>query len=190
MASDDPYKEIHNKLMEILQSLMETGDWSASLFLRAAQKKIQVLYEEASILSTQLEDKARSSRDQQQKIRIQQGYTNVYVSIYQSDPYNLARWENTLKSIKEYSINRPIYGSEAHIEEAIRSKGSINEGYVIIYVKEVDIIEPYPGKIIEDRWGHELLTLRDNSLKPANILEFVHQGQRYDFIDGKLLSKP
>jgi intracellular multiplication protein IcmQ len=190
MASNDQYKEINKKIIEILQNLLAAGDWNASLFLRAAHKKLQALADQAASLSEQFDQKAVTSPDQKHKDRMKQGYIKVYVSIYQSDPYNLTRWENTLKSIREYSINRPIYRSEEHIQEAIRSKqGSANEAYVAVYIKESDIIRPYAGKMIEDRWGHELLTLRDTALLPGNIIEFDHQGKKYEFVNGKLLLK-
>ncbi len=188
--ANDTYKEINRELIEILQNLLASGNWDASLFLRAAHKKLQAIAEEASALSEQLEQKAATSHEEKHKARIEQGYIKIYVSIYQSDPYNLIRWENTLKSIREYSINRPIYRYEEYIQEAIRSKlGSANEAYVVIYLKETDIIQPYAGKLIQDKWGHELLTLRDGSLLTSNIIEFVHQGRRYKFKNGKLILK-
>lgn len=187
---NDEYKRINAQIVEILHNLLETGNWEASLFLRTAHKRLQAFYDQALALEKQFEKEVSESHDQVHKMKMQQGYVKVYVSIYQSDPYNLIKWENTLKSIKEYSINRPIYRSEEYIEEMIRSKhGSPNEAYVVIYIPGTDIIPAYAGKLIADRWGHELLTLRDNSLRPENIAEFVHQGRRYIFSEGKLLLK-
>lgn len=185
--NDDPGK-INDQLIAALQDLLAVGDWEASLFLRTAHKKLKDILDQAVALSNQSGKNLPVAEFHQKKIK--EGCIKIYVSLYQSDPYNLVKWENTLKSIREYSINRPIYRHESHVLEMIRSKqGSPNEGYVIIYIDPTQIIPPYSGKIVEDRWGHELLTLRDNSLLPDNIIEFVHQGRHYDFVDGKLLLK-
>jgi Dot/Icm secretion system protein IcmQ len=189
MAQQD-LKEINDQLLEILRHLMAIGNWNASLFLRTANKKLQDIYDEALILSEQFKVSDKPDQALVHRGRIEEGYVLVYVSIYQADSYNMAKWETTLKNIQDYSIARPIYSSEEHIQEAIRAKsGSANEGYVIIYIKKSDIIPPYPGKLIEDRWGHELLTIRDQSLRVSNIVEFVHRGKHYELADEKLLLK-
>lgn len=186
----DEYKEINDKVIKILRELLDTGDWNASLFLRTAYSKLQTFHQQALNLQSQFESKPITTTEEQHKSKLKQGFVPVYVSLYQTDPYNIIKWENTLKGISEYSINRPIYRTEDHIEEMIRAKqASPNEGYVVIYIKQTDIIPAHTGKLIEDRWGHELLTLRDHSLQPENIAEFAHQGRRYSFQNGKLLLK-
>jgi Dot/Icm secretion system protein IcmQ len=190
MASDDQHKNINRKLIEVLKDLLGTGDWEASLFLRTAHKKLQDLLGEAVSLSTQLDEKSLPTPEEEYQSKLNQGYIKVYVSIYQSDPYNLVKWENTLKSIREYSITRPIYRNEEHIREVIRSKrGSMNEGYVAIYMKQSDILPPPAAKVTEDKWGHELITLRSACLLASNIVEFVYGEKRYGFKEGKLLLK-
>ncbi len=190
MAAQEQYKEITDQVAKLLKDLLATGNWEASLFLRTAYKKIYELYEEALSLSAQLGKNTTPEFEKVHQERLNQGLVLVYISIYQSDPLNLSKWETTLKSIREYSITRPVYGQQDHVEEAIRSKpGAINEGFVTVYIKKEDIIPPYAGKKVEDRWGHELLTLRDGSLLPSNILEFVHQGKKYEFKNGKLSLK-
>lgn len=190
MASQEQYKEITDKVAELLKDLLATGNWEASLFLRTAYKKIYELYEEALFLSAQLGKSTAPEFEKIHQEKLNQGLVLVYISLYQSDPLNLTKWENTLKSIREYTITRPVYAQQDHVEEAIRSKqGAINEGFVTVYIKKEDIIPAYVGKKVEDRWGHELLTIRDGSLLPSNILEFVHQGKKYEFKNGKLSLK-
>lgn len=186
MEQDD-YQKINQELITIIDDLLNSGDWEASLFLRTAQKKLQALLEKAKSIDKQLHTNTSLSHEDEHKLRLNEGYVKIFISIYQSDPYNIIKWESTLKSIREYSINRPIYRNEEHIQEMIRSKqGSANEGYVVLYIQSNDIIPPYTGKIAKDRWGHELLTVKDNSLQPENIVEFVHQARRYTFSNGKL----
>jgi intracellular multiplication protein IcmQ len=181
----DKYIEIGRQFVATLEDLLKVGDWEASLFLRVAQKKLQELRDEAIAISEDLAEAAKEKDEHAGKER--QGYIKVYISIYQSDSHNLVKWQNTLKGISEYSVSRPIYRNEEHIQEMIRSKRSPNEAYATVYIKESDIISPYTGKIIEDRWGHELLTIRGGTLLPANIVEFIHNDKKYTFKNGKLL---
>lgn len=185
MASDDQYKLINQKLVKILHDLLATGNWEASLFLRTAHKKLQHLQDTAIALSKKLDASGEDTNPQRQIASM----ICIYVSLYQADPYNLKKWENTLRTIREHSINRPLYRDEEHVQAMLRVKASPNEGYVAIYIQPTDIIPPYAGKLIEDRLGHELLTLRDNSLTPDNIIEFVHLGKRYHFTNGNLVPK-
>lgn len=186
----EEFQKLNEELVEILRNLLKTGDWEASLFLRTAHKKLQGLYDQAVQLERQFEAKTVKSQEEEHKLKLKQGYSLIYVSLYQTDAYNLIKWENTLKNISEYSINRPIYRFEENIQAIIRSKqDSPNEAYVSIYIKSTDVIPPYAGKLIEDKLGHELLTVRENSLQPKSISEFVHQGKRYLFKNGKLLLK-
>lgn len=190
MASRDQLKEIIDQLSQILREILHGANWDASLLLRTASKRLQELYEEAERLSIKLGKTSAPDAATLHQDKINQGYILVYVSIYQAEPHSLAKWENTLKTIREYSITRPIYRVEEYVAEAIRSKiGSVKEAYVSVYIKPDDIIAPYAGKKVEDRWGHELLTLRDNCLLTSNIVEFVHQGKRYTYRDGKLVLK-
>lgn len=177
--------ELNQQVIEILTDLLQTGNWDASLFFRTAHKKLQDLLDEANTLAQEIQATALLETSDEKL-----GHLKVYVSIYQSDPHNLVKWQNTLRSIKEYSITRPVYRDESHIQEMIRAKqASPNEAYVTIYIKEGDLIPPYAGKKIQDKFGHELLTVRDGSLLPENIVEFVHLGKKYAFKEGKLVLK-
>jgi Dot/Icm secretion system protein IcmQ len=186
MMLHDRHKILNEQLTQILRDLLAVGDWEASLFLRTAYKKLEYLYKQAATL-LELDSNDLQFQEEQNHLKARQGYIKVFISIYQSDPHNLVKWENTLKNIREYSINRPIYRFEEYVQAMIRSKGSFNEGYVVIFIQPTDIIPPYIGKVIQDRWGHELLTIRDNSLLSGNISEFVHESRRYEFRDGKLI---
>jgi Dot/Icm secretion system protein IcmQ len=189
MASKEQSKQALNEFTEIIRELLAGGNWEASLFLRTAHKKLQEILDEAVALSARLENDVPPDPQKLHQDKLDQGFVLVYVSIYQSDPLNLTKWETTLKSIREYSVTRPIYRVEDHAAEAIRSKLGSNEAYASVYIKPSDIIPAYAGKKIEDRWGHELLTIRGGCLLPSNIVEFVHLDRKYSFKNGKLLLK-
>lgn len=189
MTSNNQLKQINDKLISLMRDLMTTGNWEDSLFLRTAHKKLEELTSQAMALSKQL-DSSHLDPSQKHKNLPIEGYISVFVSLYQFDAYNLVKWGKTLKNIKDYSVNRPIYRIEEHVQEMLRSKqGSAREAYVSIYVKESDLIPPYTGKIAEDRFGHELLTLREGSLSSENIIKFVHLNKSYTFENESLILK-
>lgn len=184
MPSD---REILVELINILKDLLSKGDWSASLFLKTAYKKIDNLCQRAEELLNLINHGPKKEEEHINKES--EGYLKVFVSVYQSDYNNLTKWQNTLLGITEYSVSRPIYRNEEYIEEIIRARQSFNEGYAIVFIRETDIIPPYAGKPLMDKFGHELLTVKQGAILPENIFEFVHLEKRYFFRNGRLLLK-
>lgn len=184
MPSD---KEILLELIKIFKDLLSKGDWQASLFLRTAYKKIDGLCQRAEELLDEINHVPKSTQEHINKEK--EGYIRVYVSVYQADYNNLNKWQNTLLGIAEYSVSRPVYREQAYIEEIIRSRQTFNEAYVIVFIKETDIIPSYSGKALVDKFGHELLTVKEGAILPENIYEFVHLEKHYSFRNGRLSLK-
>lgn len=185
MASDE---ESLRQLIKILKNLLTEGDWEASLLLKSAHKKIDTLYERAESLLNEFSQGPIAQTEEDIR-KEKQGYIRVFVSLYQSDYNNLNKWQMTLNSIAEYSVSRPIYRNEEDVQEIIRSKQTFNEAYAAVFIKESDIIPPYAGKNAVDKFGHELLTVRQGAIITENISEFVHLGRHYLFRNGRLLLK-
>ncbi|MGB6976825.1 MAG: Dot/Icm secretion system protein IcmQ, partial [Gammaproteobacteria bacterium] len=112
----------------------------------------------------------------------------AYVSIFQMEGNNLHKWINTLKMLDHYSQSRPVYRTEEQVRAIIRTKSEqLREAYVVIEIKENDIIPLSAGRTAVDRLGNELLTLKRGAIQPENIIEFVHSEHRYDFVEGQLV---
>ena len=100
----------------------------------------------------------------------------------------MRKWELQLNSLRSYLLGRPVYEKEENVIKVIRQKlVQTSEAYVVMAIKKQDIQQfSYQAERI-DRFGNSLLTLKDTAVKSKNIFEFVHQNQRYFFINGKLI---
>lgn len=179
--------EVNRKLVAVLDTLLTSGNWEASLFLKATAKQIQQLREKAEQLLITATGSGALIRAKE--LTEKDGYRKVFISVYQAEGTNLQQWNHTLKSLMEYSISRPVYGNEETVKALIRSKtDKQKEGYVVVYIQEENIIR-MPGKEASDRLGNELLTLKTGAVKLENIIEFVHCNQSYELQEKGLVLK-
>ncbi len=184
------YIEIRNKLLEAFDKAIAEGNWEVSLFFRNVEKRLRELREFVATELVESEDNKLASAIKKRSNFNQENYLQVCISIYQAEGDNLERWKNAIKALAGHSISRPVYRLEDHAQAMIRGKADTKrEAYVIVCVKNTDIIQPYAGKIMEDRFGHELLTLKEGCVKLEHIIEFVHENKRYSFDDGELVFK-
>ncbi|KPJ67471.1 MAG: hypothetical protein AMJ43_04235 [Coxiella sp. DG_40] len=162
------------KLISILDELLSNNDWESSLLLRAAKKHLNALKDEAK----QIADSFKISEQHEDiDVSLQEGYIKVYISLYQTEGAKLKIWHDMLKSLSEYSTNRPVYRDEEQVRMAIRSKPDMQRhAYAVVTIPENGII--HFEKPAVDRLGHELLTLKDNVIETKNIIEFVHANEK------------
>lgn len=179
-----PEALIGKKLIKILDDLLTTGDWSASLFLQNASKKLRAIREETQKLISSTNNR---SAQKETETEVSGDKIKVYVSLYQVEGASIASWQRTLKSLTDHNVSRPTYRSEQHVKELIRSKAfSDRHGYVIVLVKKSDIYQLEHNPV--DTFGHEMMILKEDSIKMENIIEFIHANKkRYSFKDGKLV---
>ena len=84
-------------------------------------------------------------------------------------------------------IGRPIYEAEAEVIQAIRRKLSqLSEAYIVVSVDKSKIVGEEQWRPRKDRLGNKLISLLPGAVTDANILEFVHLGNRYCFRDQRL----
>lgn len=180
--------EFNRELLAILNELLGAGDWESSLFLKVASKRVKALRDEAQVLL----DQAMTQQDAQgASDALREGYEKVFVSLYQADGNDMKKWHNTLKGLALNNVGRPVYQNEDHVQASIRARGNQTcEGYAVVQIKTSDLMKMPDGRVPKDRYGNELLTVRENAMSLENIKEFVHaNGQSYDFREGKLIPK-
>lgn len=188
---NDP--EVNKKLISILDTLIQEGHWDKSLFLQATVKEIRGLREE---LATKLDlgiDPQQASNLQQttsvNDIKLTPEQQEVYVALYQANGTNIPSWEQSLELLLSRSSSRPIYDTEAKAKDMMVRKGdNPNNAYAVIIIDKSDII-PIPEKHVTDKYGHELLTLREEALKVKNIRRFVHISGTYSLEKGHLIKQ-
>jgi Dot/Icm secretion system protein IcmQ len=179
--------KLSKKLVEDLEELLDTGDWKKSPFLNVMSKRLGIIRDKAQELTEELTNENISLIESKKPQKLKEGYTEVYIYLYQADGNNLLIWQNIIRSLTKHSMNRPIYGSEEHIKALIRSKPDpVKHAYVTIAIKKEDIIQPLIHQT--DSLGHTLLTLKEHSISMENVITFVHGGKKvYTFHDNKLL---
>lgn len=182
--SPKDYKEMRDKIIAAFDKALEAGDWESTLFFKALGKRLRELREFVVKELSESPVAIESTKD----ILAKEGYIPVYISIYQADGGNLEKWRNTIRVVAEHIISRPVYREEEHVRALIRSKAEQRrEGYVIALVKENDILPPYAGKPQLDRFNHEMINLKEGSVKLANIIEFVHEDKRHLLREGEFI---
>lgn len=179
-------ERVTEELLQVLSTLVDNGQWDASLFLRVSKKRLVALRDEAQALLADLHEESQSS-----EIKVVQGehQVTVYIGLHLGGeaPSN-ARWEAMLGTLGAYAVGRPVYSEEAHAEAALRAKGSSErDGYAAIVINK-DGILPVPAEQLRtDRLGHALLTLRVGAIHSENIVKWVCNGHTYRLIRGRLV---
>jgi Dot/Icm secretion system protein IcmQ len=180
--------EIGKKLKDILDNILTVGEWDSSLFLRNVAVKLRGLRDKIEKLCQTNEGKvAGISQDSTVRRKAPPGYIPVFILLYQVDSSNLPSWYSSIKNLSEYSVSRPAYKDESHIQEFIRTKttGIEHNGYVIVNVKEQDFYQIEPQV---DFLGHPLVSLKEGAVKLENIVEFIHANKsHYAIRDNELV---
>lgn len=187
MAEPDKNVDILKQAIKVFDDLLDKGEWQGSLLLENTGKKIQGYRDDAQdILDdiTGVKQKKIAEADAEAADEL----LTVYVSIFQMDPNDMLAWQATLNSIGEYSASRPIYLSEDHVQELIRSRPDPSrEAYVEVTIKKSDILELQSGsKPVFDKFEHEQVSVRQGTIVPDNVKRFVHRNKVYHFQEGAL----
>ena len=175
-----------NAVIMTVDHVLEGGDWNSSLFLRNTIKPLTAIKVEALAELEQLQMKAGEKSITTQAAS--ENEVEVYISLFQSDGYNISKWAMQLRSLDRYVVGRPIYKNEVDVEKRIRLRGAVgNEAYVAVVVKKTDVQADQFAAPLKDQFDHPLLLLKEVALKNGRINAFVHQGTRYHFVDGQLI---
>lgn len=170
-------------IVETIDHVMETGDWESSLFLRNTLKPLMQIKSDAELELRKLLDIAEETRYTAQVPA--EDEQEVYISLFQSDGYNMGKWAMQLRSLERYVVGRPIYAVETDVQKrlSLRAEAAMNEAYAVVIVKKSDM---QMGQR-QDQFGLRLAVLKDTALKNGRIIGFVYQGMRYYFVDGQLV---
>jgi intracellular multiplication protein IcmQ len=184
----DERKKYNLELIRGLDKLIAEGQWDGGLFFQAAGKKLRDLSEKLK-KELQLEgNEDVSATEMKDLVKQHSGLIEIYISLYNADGRNIKKWEVVLASLAKQLVSRPIYKKEKDIKDSIATKENpINDAYAVAYISEMDILTPsFRDKKPIDRFGHELLVLKENSLKLENITKLVHLTGEYSYRKGLL----
>lgn len=177
-----------DQIIAAVDHILEAENWDESLFLRNALKPLKEIREQAIALK---KEATMTVADQQTVLRdLEDDEMLVYISVFQSEGHNLRRWELQLNSLRSYLLGRPVYEKESDVVKVLRQKlVQTSEAFVVVAIRKSDVQTFAHQAERVDRYGNVLLTLKDTAVKPENIFEFVHQGKRYFFKEGKLIPR-
>ena len=175
-----------NAVIATVDHVVSAGEWDSSLFLRNTIKPLIAIKAEAQAELERLQLKAN-----EKSVVIKAASDNeveVYISLFQSDGYNISKWAMQLRSLDRYVVGRPIYKTEGDVEKRIRLRNAGgNEAYVAVVVRQMDVQSDQFAAPLKDQFDHPLMTLKEIALNNGRINAFVHEGKRYHFVDGQLI---
>jgi len=185
----DEKTQAHINLIRELDKLIAEGQWEGSLFYQSIGKKLRDFSEQLKH-EYHLDEQTAPPSPQEMMTIVKQksGLVEIYVSVYCAEGRTLKKWELILANLPKQVISRPIYKREKDVKDAINTKENpINDAYVIAYITEMDVLKPsFRDKQLVDRFGHELIKLKDNTLKEENITKFIHLTGEYAYRKGVL----
>lgn len=179
----------HNlELIRALDKAIANGHWEGGLFFQAAGKKLRDLSERLKKELNLDDQNMPSATEMIDYVKQKSGLVETFIGVYCAEGSDIRRWESVLGSLPKQVVGRPIYKREKDIKDIIATKeNQVNDAYIIAYVTEMDILKPsFRDKAIVDRFGHELIRLKDNTLKVENITKLIHLSGEYTFRNGKL----
>lgn len=184
--------ELAKKLIQSLDDAIQKGPWEKGLLFQTIRKKLMSFKEEL-LQELQLElpeHYLKETRSVASDFENLPDYLTVYISLYMSDGMNISKWEKFLLTLSSNFASRPIYKVEEDIRSILRAKeNKSNDAYIVAHVKTQDIIPSNATSPPTDKFGHELIVLRQGSVQPRNISQFIHPTGRYLFKDGRLIKQ-
>lgn len=172
-------------IQEALHRLANSPNFSHSTFLKIVQQQIQKISNE---FDETIEQTYLSEDYLEQEAAIDPNKQAVFISVYCSDGSKIDAWQRVIFNLPKQYISRPIYLREQDAQKAVKAKSQfLNEGYVAVLVDKKNIFSSESDFFnLQDKFGHELLTLKDRSVELSNIVFFWHNSKQYTFKNGNL----
>lgn len=187
MALSDEELRANLEVLKELDELLADGPWEHNLFFKGIGKKLKDARDHF-VAELGLEQKTVATPTEQDQTN--SDYQEVYVSLYQAEGANIAKWQTVVNSLAGFNITRPIYKNESDIKNAIRAKSfQQNDAYIAMRVPKDYVLTPF-NTPATDRNGFELVVLKEGTMKLENITRFVHQSGEYEFRNYGLHKKP
>lgn len=178
---EQDYLQLCQQIVTELDKLFAMQDWDQSLFIRNSIKPLVALHAQAK--QVLVEFNLQQAQTELQPT-LAEGMQVVYVSLFQTQGHNLARWELILRAITKYVLGRPVYARLEDLQKMLRHKiTKVNEAYAVVAVKQ-NLINS--SNTLKDQYGSALLCLSDQAILTENIIEFVHEEKSYRYRNGML----
>ncbi len=186
-------KELEEKLLQqvrttVLQDEELRKTHQIADKFRFVRERLQAIHEQ---LEKEIQATTKHIEQQAKKSELQEDEMRVYVYLYNANGVVLSAWQNLLtpKVFYEYSVNRPIYTEESHIQMLLRSKtNKTQHAYLTVAVKTAHVIKSETGP--KDSLGNSLVKIKEGSLSFEKFLRFTFNEQDYVLsVKGELVKK-
>lgn len=176
--------EINKKLVHTIEKLIASQDWRDGAFLKAAGDKLKHLHKQ---LKCHLDLGEGSEEMPENILQAACKGEEIYIGLYQAKGDDLDQWLNGLRSIEAQTVNRPIYRTEKEIKTCLRAiENKKAHAYAVAKVDPLDIL--MSGKQFKkDKFGQELLFVKEKAIQFKNITKFVHVSGQYQVTGKKLV---
>lgn len=189
MNNEELTKEQADAVLQALDNAITQGPWEETNFLKVIGKNLREIRADfVSRMELTAKVSAQATDHQIHQHALHRDQKKVCVALYSSNGKNMQSWEWIVTNLPRQMISRPIYVEEEDVKAIIKTKeNKINEGYVIIYIDEHDILPVDDDKVPMDKLGKPRLLLKDGAFKLNNLDCFVHQSGRYRYSQGRLI---
>lgn len=174
------------KFQETYNELLANEGWEKVPFLKIMHAKLLKLKLELDDLMG-LTPETPSLQDHQspQAELSSDNLLKLYIYLYTTEGKRLEAWQRLLANLDKQYISRPIYRNEVDAQYAVFNAPVMhNAGYVAVWVDKKFLLEAENGP--RDKFGHELLMLKDRAIDLAKIEYFWTNSSQYQWKLGKL----
>ncbi len=172
--------KINEDLVKIFDHLLASDEWEASSVLKLSAKKISGLRDQAVQLLAQATEELPQADDTIKMIEDKEGFTALYVLIYQTKGLSLDKWHGRVVSLAQHQVGLPIYRDENTVKKILRNKDNRNNyGYVEVLVEESKIFSSSSWQ--KDAEGYDLVALHANAILADHIRWFCDGRKYYAF---------
>jgi intracellular multiplication protein IcmQ len=179
--------ELQQEFFTTLDSFLHTKKWQEKPLLQAIAQGLRKTYDslqEHERKKTPDAKELKAAALAEQRANMMQ----VFISLYQADGFNLKKWAALLEVISDLSASRPIYQQENDVRAVIRLKEQKqNEGYASVYIQPKATLAVAKGQTAQDKAGHDLVFVKERTLRLENIIYFEHVTGRYVLKEGMLV---
>ena len=185
LQSDEEKVTLIDEILTNVNELLTKKEWQESLFLTNAIKPVIDL--KSKLIGIKKTLTSSCIKKNLERKRPYYGTTLIYISVYQANGYNISAWEKQLSSIENHASSRPIYLKEHDVlTKIMKSAKRSSEAYVIASVTSESVSSRKDDNTDEEK-ENNMVIIKQNKLTAENIIEFIHIGIKYAYINGKLL---
>ena len=163
--------------------------WGKSKFLTAIGKRIATIRDDFKKLMTPANSPVIEKYNED-KDTVKASRTIVYIGLYCSKGNVINNWLSVLTSLPMQLASRPIHLEESQAIDLVNSKANKeNEAYIAVEIPSSSIVQLVQNKILMDKLGHQLATLKGRPFDKHFTGTFVHKNIKYHYADYKLTAE-